>query len=68
MAASWPERLTVGILGLGLMGGSAAKALKAKTRHRVLVFDREPESSGKGSFGGQRRRPFAGALRRALPL
>ncbi|NLG24778.1 MAG: prephenate dehydrogenase [Clostridiales bacterium] len=31
--------MTVGIVGLGLIGGSMAKALKAHTRHRVLGMD-----------------------------
>ncbi len=31
--------MTVGIVGLGLIGGSLAKALKAKTGHTVLGFD-----------------------------
>lgn len=78
MAASWPERLTIGILGLGLMGGSAAKALKAKTQHRVLVFDREPESLARalseGSADGLLREPcgdncpYEGALLRECHL
>lgn len=33
--------LTVGIVGLGLIGGSFAKALKAHTNHRVLADDRD---------------------------
>ena len=32
--------MTVGITGLGLIGGSFAKAVKSKTEHRVLVLDR----------------------------
>lgn len=31
--------MTVGIVGLGLIGGSLAKALKAKTEHTVLGYD-----------------------------
>ena len=34
------KRLTVGIVGLGLIGGSFAKALKANTAHRVLAADK----------------------------
>lgn len=34
--------MTVGIIGLGLIGGSFAKAFKAYTAHRVLGYDREP--------------------------
>lgn len=33
--------MTVGIVGLGLIGGSLAKALKARTEHRVLGCDRD---------------------------
>ncbi len=33
--------LTVGIAGLGLIGGSFAKALKAHTAHRVLADDKD---------------------------
>ena len=32
-------KYTVGIVGLGLIGGSLAKAIKAKTGYRVLGFD-----------------------------
>ncbi len=31
--------MTVGVVGLGLIGGSLAKALKANTRHTVLGYD-----------------------------
>ena len=33
--------MTIGIVGLGLIGGSLAKALKANTEHTVLGCDRE---------------------------
>ncbi len=33
--------MTVGIIGLGLIGGSLARALTAHTAHRVLGWDRE---------------------------
>lgn len=33
--------MTVGIIGLGLIGGSLAKAFKKHTDHRVLGYDRE---------------------------
>jgi prephenate dehydrogenase len=33
--------MTVGIIGLGLIGGSLARALAAHTAHRVLGWDRE---------------------------
>ncbi len=33
--------MTVGIVGLGLIGGSFAKAIKARTEHRVLGCDRD---------------------------
>lgn len=32
--------MTVAVIGLGLIGGSFAKAIKARTKHRVLGFDR----------------------------
>ena len=31
--------MTVGILGLGLIGGSLARALSARTAHRVVGLD-----------------------------
>ena len=34
--------MTVGILGLGLIGGSLAKALSARTDHRILGADKDP--------------------------
>ena len=34
--------MTVGIVGLGLIGGSLAKAFRAKTEHTVLALDRDP--------------------------
>jgi len=34
---------TIGIIGLGLIGGSFAKALRARTSARVLAFDIDPE-------------------------
>lgn len=33
--------MTIGIIGLGLIGGSMAKAIKLNTGHRVLGFDAE---------------------------
>lgn len=35
--------MTVSIIGLGLIGGSLAKALKARTSHRVLGFDKNED-------------------------
>ena len=32
------KKLTVGIVGLGLIGGSLAKAAKEGTHHTVLIF------------------------------
>ena len=34
--------MTVGIVGLGLIGGSLAKAFRARTGHAVLGMDRDP--------------------------
>lgn len=34
--------MTVGIVGIGLIGGSLAKALKAYTEHTVLGYDNDP--------------------------
>jgi prephenate dehydrogenase len=31
--------MTIGIVGLGLIGGSMAKAIKQKTNHKVLGYD-----------------------------
>ncbi len=33
--------MTIGIVGLGLIGGSLAKALKARTEHTVLGYDKD---------------------------
>ncbi|MBQ8994701.1 MAG: prephenate dehydrogenase [Oscillospiraceae bacterium] len=35
--------MTIGIIGLGLIGGSMAKSIKAKTDHKVLGFDLNSE-------------------------
>lgn len=37
------EQKTIAIIGLGLIGGSMAKALKQKTPHMVLGMDKDPE-------------------------
>lgn len=37
------EQKTIAIIGLGLIGGSMAKALKQKTPHMVLGMDKNPE-------------------------
>ena len=31
--------MIIGIIGLGLIGGSLAKSIKAKTNHTVLAYD-----------------------------
>jgi len=36
--------MTIGIVGLGLIGGSLAKAFRAKTRHALLGLDRDAET------------------------
>lgn len=36
--------MNIGILGLGLIGGSLAQALRAKTAHTLSGFDRDPET------------------------
>ena len=36
--------MTVGIVGLGLIGGSMAKSAKDRTGHTVYGFDKEPET------------------------
>ena len=52
MTKTLEERLTIGLVGLGLMGGSAAKALKTKTPHRVLAFDRDPDTLARALADG----------------
>ncbi len=44
--------MQIGIVGLGLIGGSFAKAFKAKTAHRVAGFDIDPETMAKASAAG----------------
>jgi len=34
--------MTVGIVGLGLIGGSVAKSIRAHSEHEVIGFDRDP--------------------------
>ena len=36
--------MTVGIVGLGLIGGSMAKSAKDRTGHTVYGIDKEPET------------------------
>ena len=38
--------MTVGIIGLGLIGGSLAKAFKTRTTHRVLGYDADDAVTG----------------------
>ena len=38
--------MTVGILGLGLIGGSLVKAFRANTDHTVLGFDADESVEG----------------------
>ena len=52
MTKTLEERLTIGLVGLGLMGGSAAKALKTKTPHRVLAFDLDPDTLARALADG----------------
>lgn len=33
------EQMRIGIVGLGLIGGSMAKAVKAKTKHTVIGYE-----------------------------
>ncbi|MDR3278747.1 MAG: prephenate dehydrogenase [Oscillospiraceae bacterium] len=44
--------MNVAIAGLGLIGGSFAKAIKAKTRHRVTGYDNSPEVIEKAQLAG----------------
>ena len=46
------EKLTIGIVGLGLIGGSFAKAIKENTHHTVLGFDKYEEIIKKAHFAG----------------
>ena len=39
MERSGTEKMTIGIIGLGLIGGSLAKSIKSKTPHRVFALD-----------------------------
>ena len=44
--------MTVGIIGLGLMGGSLAKAITFGTEHTVWGTNRSPEPVKKALFAG----------------
>ena len=44
--------MTVGIVGLGLIGGSYAKAIKKYTNHRVLACNRSPQAEAKAIEAG----------------
>lgn len=48
---------TILIVGLGLIGGSIAKALRTFTPHRVLAMDRDPESLDLAMACGAIERP-----------
>lgn len=43
MAAEGPAPMTIGVVGLGLIGGSLARAAKARTPHRLLGADADGE-------------------------
>ena len=36
--------MNIGIIGLGLIGGSMAKSIKEKTSHTVYGYDKNPET------------------------
>ena len=44
--------MTIGIAGLGLIGGSLAKSIKARTGHRVLGIDKNPDTMDKAVMTG----------------
>ena len=44
--------MKIGIIGLGLIGGSMAKAIKEKTDHTVFGFDINPETMFLASMTG----------------
>ena len=44
--------MTVGIVGLGLIGGSMAKAFRANTQHRVLGYDANAAVDGFAQLSG----------------
>ena len=50
--------MTVGIVGLGLIGGSMAKSIKAKTAHKVLGFDIDHETMTMASMSGSIDQPL----------
>jgi prephenate dehydrogenase len=52
--------MNVGVAGLGLMGGSAAKALRERTEHRVWGFDKNPDVVRTALEGGAIDAPLSG--------
>ncbi len=42
----------IGVVGLGLIGGSMAKTIKSRTKHRVLGYDNNPNSVRKAIEDG----------------
>ena len=48
--------MQIGIVGLGLIGGSLAKAAKERTDYTVLGFDRNDGRSAAGPAAGCHRR------------
>ena len=46
------QKMKIGIIGLGLIGGSMAKAIKEKTDHQVFGFDTNQETMFLASMTG----------------
>ena len=44
------DNLTIGIVGLGLIGGSIAKAFRENTYHRVLGYDKSEKALSSAVF------------------
>lgn len=54
--------MTVGIIGLGLIGGSLAKSIKEHSRHTVWGFDINPDVIGKALLVGAIDEEITGAM------
>ena len=54
--------MKVGIVGLGLIGGSLAKAIRERTAHRLFLYDRDPSVMEEAELLGLNEKVFTGEV------